>query len=217
MWWPFRRRLTGSDATLAIEVIRHLQTQMALQQLAMETYNTALTMAGSEVDKGDEMFVRGTGIVSDPHLGAQYLLPALEKKVDIAEVMQREHRAFQVADRPKKARQAYERWTDLLAVFLARARLQLTCWNDWVDNPSRDVSKRSTALDQAESESMNVAIRELNELIEQAGLSGEPWFSINCAAFNDARNRIGLPPLTETDFRAKFLQGLTGGRPRFFE
>jgi hypothetical protein len=154
--------------------------------------------------------------VSDPHRAATYLLPAAEKKVAIAESMASQHNSYPAPQTPKKALEAYDSWTDFLTVFLARARLQLTCWADWVENPSLDLSQRSTALDQAEDRSMTLAITHLNDLIHRAGISGDAWLSLNCAAFNDVRSRVELPPLTETDFRARFLQGLAGGRPRLF-
>ena len=217
MPWPWTRKLTGSDAEVAVRVIRHLQTQAALQQLAMETYNDAMGVAGERMHKGDELFLRGMAAVDSPELAAQYVLPAAEKKVAIAESMVAEHQAFDISDAPKDAIAAYYKQTEFLTVLLARARLQRTCWRDWVDNPSLGLSERMNSLDQAENESMLAAINELNGLIKRAGVSGEPWLSINCAAFNDVRGRIGLPPLTETDFRARFLQGVSGGRARFFE
>jgi hypothetical protein len=197
-------------------MIRHLQTQAALQQFTLETYNTAMTIASDTKQQGDEVWIRDVAPVSNPHRAATYLLPATEKKVTIAESMASEHHSYPAPQTPKKALEAYNSWTDFLTVFLARARLQLTCWEDWVENPSLDLSQRSTALDQAEDRSMTLAITYLNDLIQHAGISRDAWLSLNCAAFNDVRNRVDLPPLTETDFRARFLQGLAGGRPRFF-
>jgi len=217
MPWPFPSKPSPEDRAVALDVIRHLQTQAALQQLAMETYNTALALASSVAQKGDEVFVRPVGLVSDPARAANYLLPALEKKVAIAEAMTTEHQAFPFPLTPRKAREAYDRCTDFLDVFLARARLQLTCWKLWVDDPSRDLRERLAHLDEAEDQSMTVAIDALNDLIQSAGISAEAWMSLNWAAFNDARSRVGMPPLTKADFRARFSQGIAGGRPRFFE
>lgn len=214
---PFSRRQTPIDAAAVIDVVRHLETQGALMQLATETYNTALSMASAATKKGDE-FVTGTlSSAADSGRAARYFLPALEKKLAIADTMASEHQAFSVPERPRKALEACNRWSDFLEVFLARTKLQLTCWKDWVDNPALDLTERLAALDQAQARAAMTSINELNNLIEIAGIVGDPWLSINCAAFNNVRSRIGLPPLTETDFRAKFLQGLAGATPRYFE
>jgi hypothetical protein len=183
----------------------------------MEIYNTANAKAASSINTGDEVWVRDIVSIVDPGLAEKYLLPAAEKKVNIAETMVAEHQAFYAVQKPKKALEAYDKWADFLAVFLARARLQLASWKDWVDDPSLDLAERSSSLDQAEDSSMTASINVLNDLIKRTGLEGEPWLSINCAAFNDVRSRIGLPPLTEADFRARFYQGLAGERVRFFD
>jgi hypothetical protein len=64
---------------------------------------------------------------------------------------------------------------------------------------------------------MNSANNDLNDLILRAGLAGDAWLSINCQAFNTVRNRIGLTALSEPDFRHRFMQGMAGMRPRYFE
>lgn len=217
MPWPLSRRLAGKDGVVAIQVIRHLQTQVALQQLAKEIYSTAMSMAASNINTGDQVWVRDIASVVKPGLAEKYLLPAAEKTVNVAETMVAEHRAFYAVQKPKKALEAYDKWADFLAVFLARARLLLACWKDWVDNPSLELSERASSLDQVEDSSMTVSLNVLHDLIRRAGLEGEPWLSINCAAFNEVRSRIGLPPLTEPDFRARLHQGVAGGRVRFFD
>jgi len=45
MPWPFSRELKGRDAVLARQVIVHLQTQIAFQQLGTETYGTGLSLS----------------------------------------------------------------------------------------------------------------------------------------------------------------------------
>ena len=183
----------------------------------METYNDAMAAAASSMFWGDETLVRSLGQVDNPELAVRYMLPACEKKVAVVESMVAEHQAFPIADIPREALAAYDKWTESLSVILARARLQLTCWLDWISNPSSDLSGRIDSLNNAEHESMVAALAELNRLIERAGVSGAPWQSITCAAFNDVRGRIGLPPLAELDFKARQLQGAAGGRGRFFE
>jgi hypothetical protein len=206
MPWPLSNKLRGEDKVQAIRLIRHLQTQYALQQLAMETYNDGLALAAGTMERGDELFDRPKVPFQNPSLVAKYALPAAEKKVAITEEMLSEHQAFDVSGLPKGALKVYGLATELLTVIIARARLQLTCWRDWVDNPSIDVDERMSSLDRAA----------LNSLIERAALLGDPWLAINHEAFNDVRARVGLSPLSAADFRARFLQGMAGGRARFF-
>jgi hypothetical protein len=72
-------------------------------------------------------------------------------------------------------------------------------------------------LDADEDEAVIGVIAKLNELIEDAGLSGAPWLAINRSAFNVARSRIGLGPLSQEEFNALFFGGLNGARPRMFK
>jgi len=216
MPWPLSRKLRGEDKVQAVRLIGHLQTQIALQQLAMETYNDGLALAAGTIERGDELFNRPGGLLENRSLVAKYALPASEKKVAITEQMLSEHQAFDVSGLPKQALEVYSLATESLTVMIARARLQLTCLRDWVDNPSTDVSKRMSSLDRAEEVTLLAALSALNRLIERAGLVGDPWLAINHEAFNDVRGRIGLSPLSATDFRARLLQGMTGGRARYF-
>ncbi len=216
MPWPLSRKLRGKDKVQAVRLIRHLQTQYALQQLAMETYNDGLALAAGTIERGDEVFNRPKGLLENPSLVARYALPASEKKVAITEQMLSEHQAFDVSGLPKQALEVYNLATESLTVVIARARLQLTCLEDWVDNPSIDVDERMSSLDRAEEVTLLDAVGALNSLIERAGLVGDPWLAICHEVFNDVRGRVGLSPLSATDFRARWLQGMAGGRGRFF-
>ena len=153
----------------------------------------------------------------DPGPVDQYLVPATETKVDFIKKMDAEHRAFNAIQQANKSHDAYENWTKYLTLFLARSRLQLECWNEYVSDPSLDISERINSLDEAEHASLMVSLMALNQLIKRAGLEGEPWLTINCAAFNDVRNRIELPPLTEPEFRSRFYKGMAGEPTSFFE
>ncbi len=215
MPWPFRPKLSRADRDFANGVILHLQTMTAFQQLAMEIYNDAMSSAGGSA--GDEVFVRGRVTLVDPDLVMRHMIPAAERKIAVIEEMQSEHASFDVPESAEIATACYALWTELIAVLLARAELQRDCFRDWIASPALGVSARSTALDLAEEASLNRAINGLNDLIEKAGLVGDPWLSINCAAFNAVRSRNGLPPLEEGEFRDRFVQGMSGGRARFFE
>jgi hypothetical protein len=216
MPWPLSKELRGKDKVQAVRLIRHLQTQYALQQLAMETYNDGLALAAGTIERGDEIFNRPKGLFQNPSLVAKYALPASEEKLAITEEMLSEHQAFDVSGLPKQALEVYSLATESLTVIIARARLQLTCLRDWVDNPSIDVYERMSSLDGAEEVTFLAAVSALNSLIQRAGLSGDPWLAICHEVFNDVRGRVGLSPLSATDFRARQLQGMAGGRARFF-
>jgi hypothetical protein len=217
MPWPLSKKLRGKDKVQALRLIRHLQAQYALQQLAMETYNDGLALAAGTIERGDEIFDRPRGLFGNPSLAAKYALPASEKKAAITEEMLSEHQAFDVSGLPKQALEVHRLATESLTVTIARARLQLTCWRDWLGNPSIDVEERMSSLDGAEQATFVAAVTALNSLIERAGLSGDPWIAICHEAFNDVRGRVGLSPLSATDFRARQLQGMAGGRARFFD
>ncbi len=217
MPWPFRRRLPDSDFANVINLIRHLQTQGALQDFTGELSITAMAIADGAGLQEDGVFARGRAYVTDPHRAATHLLPAFEKTVTMAESMASEHNSYPAPQTPKKALEAYNSWTDFLTLFVTRARLELACYTEWVENPSLDVSQRSAALNQATDGSLALAVTRLKDLVRYAGISTDAWWSLNCAAFNDARSRVDLPPLTETDFRARYLSMVAGSRPRFFE
>ena len=216
MPWPLSKKLRGKDKVQAVRLIRHLQTQIALQQLAMETFNDGLALAAATFEAGDEMFNLPKGLFQNPSLVAKYTLPASERKAAITEEMLSEHQAFDVSGLPKEALKVYSLATESLNVTIGRARLQLTCLRDWVDNPIIDVYERMSSLDGAEMATFLATVTALNRLIERAGLSGDPWLAIVHEAFNDVRGRVGLSPLSATDFRARQLQGMAGGRARFF-
>jgi hypothetical protein len=167
--WEPGGELRGEDKAQAVRLIRHLQTQIALQQLAMETYNDGLALAAATIERGDEVFNRPKGSFQNPSLVAKYALPASEEKVAIAEGMLSEHQAFDVSGLPKQALEVYSLATELLTVITARARLQLTCLRDWVDNPSIEIYERMSALDGAEEATLVAAVSALNNLIESAG------------------------------------------------
>lgn len=217
MPWPFSRKLPGKEKAIATQVVRHLQTQVALQQLGTEIYGTAMTMASSSVNTSGSVFVRDIASIVDPGAVKEFLVPATTQKLDIIVKMGQEHQGFHDAQKSDKTFDSSEKWTDFLEIYLARARLQLACWNDYMADPSQDLTVRLTSLDQAENASLTVAMTSLNALIKRAGLEGDPWLSINCSAFNDVRSRIGLGPLDEADFRERFYRGLAGEPPNFFQ
>ena len=217
MPWPFSRELKGRDAVLARQVIVHLQTQIAFQQLGTETYGTGLSLSSTSVNPGDGVSVRGIAAIVDSELVAKHLVPAAKQKVNIGETMLAEHQDFHNIQTANKKFEAYDKWTEFLAIYLERAKLQFKRWVDFVEDPSRfDVPERLTTLDHIEDVSMTVSATALNSLIKRAGLEGEHWLSINCSAFNDVRSRIGLPAFTDQEFQERFFTGMAGEPTTFF-
>ncbi len=204
------------DKTAGHWLVKHLQRQSAYQQLSMEIYNDAMAKVADNIDKGDEVSTRGQAEMSDTFLAAFYLLPASEKKVSIFEAMLAEHEQYKLIGAGNKAHEAFEKHSRSLALMTARARLQQTCIQDWIQNPSAGMSERMTSLDEAETLAIDDAIGALNNLISSIGLSREDWLNIVAEAFNEVRRQNSLPLLSDVDMRARLLQGFSGGRARFF-
>lgn len=216
MPWPFNRRLRGTDRDLAVALIRHLQVQFAMQQLTMETYNDALAKASTMVDGGDEVLSRGSAVVQSGEAVAKYVLPAAKKKLDIIAQMVAEHGGFRMGNPHPKTAAAYRLWSAALRVVQARAELQFQSMIDFCAGAPLPRGQPLDSLDQEEAQALISATAALNNLIQLAGLDADSWLSINCAAFNNVRNRLGLSSLAESDFQAMYFQGLAGGHPRFF-
>ena len=211
-WQP---PFTAQETERALELVKHLQRQSAFQQLAMETYNDALAVAAPNANLGDEMTMsHDVALFYRPQVQS-HVLPTLEKKLAWVDIMIAEHEQFGRVEAPEAAKEAYDRQTGVLEISLARARLQQTCWLDFLRGTGG--ADRITSLDQSEYDAVGVAITTLNKLIAMLGLSRDEWLDIVHSAFNDVRSTVGLSPLSSLDFRARFLEGQAGGRARFFQ
>ncbi len=183
----------------------------------MEIYNDAMLKASANVSSGDEIFVRGSATVANPVAVSKLLLPAVRRKLEILESMKSEHAAFTVPSDAKQAGMCLTLWTAFVSAAIDRGRLQEHCFEEWLVDPTLDVSARSMSLDRAESVAMNAAIDRLNWFIQKAGYAGDPWLDLNCEAFNRVRGRIGLAPLSREQFGSLFLLNMTGQKTRFFD
>ena len=92
MGW-FSNRLSGSQKEEALAMVRHLQIILAYQQLAMETYNdaAAIAMGDVKIPYGAELTQRAQFNFSNPTLVAQYVTPAIAKKIEMPEKHVRYH------------------------------------------------------------------------------------------------------------------------------
>lgn len=214
----FWKSLRRGEKDAAILLIRHLQKMLAYQQLSMEIYNDAFAVASGAPLPSGEAFQRPQAMLFRPALVAQYVIPALERKIAIIRSMQEQHaQASHLAT--QKVRQPYDDVASLIHVMLERAQLQYEGLASWVGCPALAVD--TTRLDGPELAAIERAVRSLNNLIKKAGLraglENDAWMEVNRQAFNEVRAAAGLPPLDALDFYSKYSEGVNGGRVRLFE
>jgi len=211
--WLLKRRLSGSGKRAALDLIRHLQTMYAYQQLAMERFNDAQALAARSETPAGEGLVRWQVPIWDRAAVIRYVIPALETKIEILAEMEREHHAVAgLAVGPMT--QTYNDFKSALTVLQERARLQYQGFTAWSQDPSREAD--ITSLDAAEEAAMTRSTESLNGLIAKAGLKEEAWLDICCEAFNTVRASVGLSPMSGDDHRSRFFAGLAGMPARFF-
>jgi hypothetical protein len=216
MPWPFRRKLSAEQAIVALAFIRHFQMLLAQQQLTMEIYNDAMARAAGAMAEGDELYVRGVGAVSDPEAAKSIMLPAIEEKVRIFDQIKATHRSLSPVAIPGVI-ETYEMMSRALAVWHARALLQQRCWEAWASDPSLDLFPQMSSLDAEEMRATAAGLAAENALIQAAGVDADSFMEINRQAFNIVRVSRLLPTLDDREFRARYMQGLMGARPRFFD
>ena len=122
MGW-FSNRLSGSQKEEALAMVRHLQTMFAYQQLAMETYNDAAAIASvaGKIPYGAEVIQRAYLNFSNPTLVAQYVIPAIAKKIEIFQLMETKHREVSVLA-TANLQKPYQEMTAAINAMLERAR-----------------------------------------------------------------------------------------------
>ena len=215
MPWFSKSRLSGVEKDAAVDVIRHLQTMLAYQQLTMERTNDAFALAAGTTTPTHEGFVRPQALLRDPDAVVRYMIPALQVKREVLAAMEEKHRTFpKPTSKPVKT--AYDEFTSLLAAMQQRATFQYESYVAWTEDPSLEV--RPMLLDPVEDSALNKLLRTLNGVIEKVGMrvNEEPWLEIVCQAFNSVRADVGLPPFSGSDFRSRYFAGLTGQPARFF-
>jgi hypothetical protein len=212
MGW-FSKGLSGKQKEEALVMIRHLQTALAYQQLAMETINDALASVVGDAPVGAEVWARHKGYFNNPALVETKVMPSLERKIEIIRLMENEN---QLASKYAKGElsKPYQKMKSCIGIVLERADMQHQGWAEWIKRPEKpvDVSK----LDMAERSAINVAVIALNELIQKVGLTTEEWLDIATGATNTVRDSIGLRPLDTESFRSSFIRGINGEKVRYF-
>lgn len=193
--------------------ISHFQRLLAFQQLFMERYNDAIVKVANFGELRNEGFLRPIVSFDDPNAVAEFIIPAIKEKIDILDKMQIEHQKIGEPE-PYKIKEIYRDFTDSLKIMNERAQLQLNGFSAFVNDGNVDTDM--TQLDDAEVQSIDKALLNLNQTIENLKLSGEEFLEINCEAFNSVRKSIGLSPLSNQQFQEIYFAGLSGQPARFF-
>lgn len=170
----FSRHLSGSQKEQALAMVRHLQTMLAYQHLATETYNDATVIVAGKLPHGAEVAQRAYVEFSDPGLVAQYLIPAVTTKIEILELIETKHREASVLATGSLQR-PYEEMTAAINVMLDRARYQKHGFEEWVNDPQVEIDAlRTVRFDVDERAAMDRAVEALNELIvKKVGLTAD--------------------------------------------
>ena len=211
----FLNKLFGSSVKKEkdLEFISHFQKLLAFQQLFMEQYNDAIAEVANLGELRNEGFSRPIVSFDDPDAVAEYIIPALKEKVEILDKMETEHQKIGEPE-STKIREIYHNFTEALRVMKERAQLQLNGFSAFVNDDDVDIDM--TQLDNAEVQSMDKALLNLNETMANSGISGEDFLKINCDVFNYVRKSVGLSPLSNQQFQEIYFAGLSGQPARFF-
>jgi len=212
----FSRRLTDNQKKEALALVNHLQTMLAYQQLAMEIYNDASSfVAGEEIPHGAEVTKRFNVNFPNPTLVAKYVIPALEKKLEILQLMETKHREASVLV-TAYFQQPYQNMTSAISAMSDRACFMYQGFKQWVNNEVMNINV--TSLDGNELAAFDRAIKSLNELIfKKIGLTRDEWLDIVQEAFNSVRASLKLTPLSKDTFRSQYMRGISGRHVRFFK
>ena len=213
----FSERISGSQKETALNLVNHLQTMLAYQQLSMEIYNdAAVTIDGGEITHGDELFVRSQFTFHNPTLVAKYIIPAMEKKIEIFQLMKTKHeKASILATANSNFQQPYQDMTLAISAMLERAHYMYQGFKQWVNDEMATGSL--TGLDENERGAVNNAIISLNQLIfQKIGLTYDEWLDIVQDSMNYVRASVKLTPLSKDIFRSRYMSGISGEHVRFF-
>ena len=211
MPWFFKSKAAKKSA--ALPLIMHLQKMLAYQQLSMEIYNDALLSVSREPNTSSEAgWQRPTGELSNPAVVSEYLLPALQRKIEIAQSMEDQHNtAAELAG--KNFSSPYEDMATGIHLMLQRAQLQFDGFTSWIANPSTDIN--TMHLDEAESQAVDRALRSLNALVQKV-MTNDEWMEVNRHAMNAVRETVGLSILSHVEFRDLYSRGIGGENIRFY-
>ncbi|MBF8266953.1 MAG: hypothetical protein HW388_461 [Dehalococcoidia bacterium] len=117
----------------AISLIRHLQKMLAYQQLSMERYNGAAALASGSPPGSGMAVERPLFSVQSRTLVSQYMIPALEYKIELICSMKDEHE--QVGQLvTEEIRRPYDEMSVAINMMLERANLQYQGFTSFEQN-----------------------------------------------------------------------------------
>ncbi len=209
----FSRQLPDSQKEEVLALVRHLQELLAYQQLTMEIYNDALAAVVGDPPQGAEVCARHQGAFYNPTLVSKYVIPALERKIQILQLMERKHQLASTLAHAK-LQLPYQEMTSAILVMTDRAHLQYDGFTRWIQNPQTDFDVRR--LDEPERLAIDRAIKAVNDLIKRLGLIPDEFLDIIQESMNSVRTYLGLAPLDKDGFRSRYFRGIEGERVRFF-
>ena len=217
----FGSPLSDADRESGLALIRHLQTMFAYQQLSVETYNDALAeIAGIEAfpPHSEGLSPEGLGRpsvqLSNPEAVVEVMIPALDEKRKILAKMRLDHEAMGRPAAPE-LRDVYDDFSALLGLMQERAKVQTDAALAFVDAPTYQ-SPATDQLDAAEYAAQLKSAASLNDLISKIGLEIDDWLVLNRDCFNAVRATVGLPSMSDDDYRTTFYAGLAGRPVRYF-
>ena len=209
MPWFFKSKAAKKSA--ALPLIMHLQKMLAYQQLSMEIYNDALLSVSREPNTSSEAWQRPTVELSNPAVVSEYLLPALQRKIEIVQSMEEQHNT--AAELAGNFSSPYEDMATGIHLMLQRAQLQFDGFTSWIANPSANID--TMKFDEAESQAMHLALLSLNALVQKV-MTTDEWMEVNRHALNDVREMVGLSALSQMEFRDLYSRGVSGENIRMF-
>ena len=209
----FSRRLSGEQKQKALVMVRHVQMIMSYQQLSMEIYNNALFSITKQFPQGAEI---EPTIVNLPDIKSinEYLVPALDKKIEILESMAKKHGEMSALI-SSESMQIYLDVTLFIEAALDRAHFMSEVFYQYTNNPKTDLNP--TRLDEYELKAMDKYTDSLEELVfDKIGLNMDDFLDINQVACNSVRASLKLLPLDRNTFRSRYMKGISGEIVRFF-
>jgi hypothetical protein len=211
----YSEQLSDNEKKRALALVNHLQTMVAYQQLATEIYNDAIFSAsGEKVPWQTEVGMARDKFMLTPKYVARYIIPALEKKIEIFQLIEIKHQDAYVLT-TEKLIQPYQEMTWSIRALLDRARFMYQGATQWVNNEILDFD--ATSLDEKEQTAMVRAVMSLNELIyKKIGLTYDEWLDINLGSINSVRVYIKLLPLKKDVFISRLTSALTGATLRYY-
>ncbi len=123
-----------------IKYIYHFQKLIAFQQLFMEHYNDALAMGAGFGTLKNEAFSRPVGSVDNPAAVEKFIIPVLQEKIEILDLMQNEQDEIG-EPQSEVLKIIYHDFTNGIRIMKKRAQLQYEGFTAFVNDEPIDISR----------------------------------------------------------------------------